>query len=173
MPEPNILITGTPGCGKTTLAGELATKVGMRHIDIGSMALERGLTCGRDEERNCAILDDDKVCDELEDESDINISGGGVICDYHGCDFFPKRYFQLVVVLRTDNTILWGRLEKRGYPEAKIQENVQAEIMEVIAAEARESYDSSVIMEVQHDSPEQMESALETIAGWVQQCRSM
>lgn len=61
----------------------------------------------------------------------------------------------------------------RGYPEAKIQENVQAEIMEVIAAEARESYDSSVIMEVQHDSPEQMESALETIAGWVQQCRSM
>lgn len=31
------------------------------------------------------------MCDELEDETDINIANGGVICDYHGCDFFPVR----------------------------------------------------------------------------------
>jgi broad-specificity NMP kinase len=45
--------------------------------------------------------------------------------------------------------------------------------MEVIAAEARESYDSSVVMEVVNDTPEQMETAIESIAAWVQQCRSM
>jgi hypothetical protein len=33
--------------------------------------------------------------------------------DYHSCDFFPERWFDLVVVLQTDNTILYERLEKR------------------------------------------------------------
>jgi len=39
-----------------------------------------------------------------------------------------------------DNTVLYERLEKRGYEEKKISENVQCEIMQVIAEEARESY---------------------------------
>ena len=38
---------------------------------------------------------------------------GGVIVDYHGCDFFPERWFDKVFVLRTDNTILYDRLTQR------------------------------------------------------------
>jgi adenylate kinase len=38
---------------------------------------------------------------------------GGNIVDYHSCDFFPERWFDLVIVLQTDNTILYDRLEKR------------------------------------------------------------
>ena len=45
--------------------------------------------------------------------------------------------------------------------------------MEVIASEARESYDPSIVMEVRNDTPEQMEEGLDAIAGWVEQCRSM
>ena len=41
------------------------------------------------------------------------ISEGGVIVDYHGCEFFPERWFDIVFVLRTNNTILYDRLEKR------------------------------------------------------------
>ena len=52
----------------------------------------------------------------------------------------PCRWFDLVVVLMADNTVLYERLEKRGYEEKKISENVQCEIMQVIAEEARESY---------------------------------
>ncbi len=33
--------------------------------------------------------------------------------DYHGCEFFPERWFDLVIVLQTDNTVLYERLEKR------------------------------------------------------------
>jgi DNA-binding MarR family transcriptional regulator len=50
------------------------------------------------------------------------------------------RWFDLVVVLTTDNTILYDRLEKRGYSERKISENIECEIMNVIVEEARESY---------------------------------
>ena len=31
----------------------------------------------------------------MEDESDLHVPGGGRVVDYHSCDFFPKRYFQL------------------------------------------------------------------------------
>ena len=47
--------------------------------------------------------------DELEDV----VSKGGNIVDFHSCDLFPERWFDLVLVLRTDNTILYDRLEKR------------------------------------------------------------
>jgi adenylate kinase len=49
------------------------------------------------------------VCDELEDE----MEKGGVIIDFHSNDFFPERWFDLVVVLVTDNTTLYDRLAAR------------------------------------------------------------
>lgn len=50
-----------------------------------------------------------QVIDELEEV----VGGKGNIVEYHGCDFFPERWFDAVVVLRTDNTILYDRLQKR------------------------------------------------------------
>lgn len=49
-----------------------------------------------------------------------------------------------MVVLRCDNSVLYPRLEKRGYSEKKVQENVECEIMCVVAEDARESYRSEV-----------------------------
>lgn len=51
------------------------------------------------------------------------------------------RWFDLVVVLQTDNTVLYERLEKRGYPQAKVTENVECEIMMVLLQEAHDSYE--------------------------------
>lgn len=51
-----------------------------------------------------------------------------------------SRWFDLVLVLQTDNTILYDRLEKRGYDQEKVQENVTCEIMQVVLEEARDSY---------------------------------
>ena len=67
-------------------------------------------------------------------------SAGGVVVDYHGADLFPERWFDLVVVLRTDNDVLYPRLEGRQYAPKKITENVEAEIMQVILDEARDAY---------------------------------
>ena len=50
-----------------------------------------------------------QICDALEDQMTV----GGNIIDFHSCDFFPERWFDLVIVLQTDNTILYDRLEKR------------------------------------------------------------
>ena len=50
-----------------------------------------------------------QVLDELEDQ----MSEGGILLEYHSCEFFPERWIDAVFVLRTDNGILYDRLEKR------------------------------------------------------------
>lgn len=104
-----------------------------------------------------------QVCDALEDE----LNAGGNIVDYHGCDFFPERWFDLVIVLQTDNSVLWNRLEKRGYKEKKVQENVQCEIMHVIAEEARESYAEEIVHCIPSNTAEEMEQTVERLEAWV------
>jgi adenylate kinase len=59
--KPNILITGTPGTGKTSLSEAVATQSGMQHIDVGKLVGEKSLHDGRDEELDCWILNEDKV----------------------------------------------------------------------------------------------------------------
>jgi adenylate kinase len=72
-----------------------------------------------DESRNCSIFDTDLVVDFLEPF----LSKGSCIVDFHTSDFFPERWFDIVVLLRCDNTVLYKRLEARGYAVEKITEN--------------------------------------------------
>ena len=81
---------------------------------------ENELHCGWDEHFQSYLLDEDKVCDHLED----SMQKGGNIVDFHSCDFFPERWFDLVLVLQVDNTTLFDRLKSRGYPQHKIMENI-------------------------------------------------
>ncbi|CAG9464786.1 unnamed protein product [Pedinophyceae sp. YPF-701] len=163
MGGPNILITGTPGTGKTTLAELVASMTGLRHINVGQWVKDKELHQGWDQEHQSFIIDEDKVVDELEPL----LGEGGNVVDHHGCDFFPERWFQLVVVLQTDNTELWGRLERRGYPEAKVKENVEAEIFMVVAEEASDSYKPEIVKYLRSDKVEEVEANAEWIAEWV------
>lgn len=162
---PNILVTGTPGTGKSTLGKELESRSGLTYISVGDVAKENNLYESYDEQYQCHVLDEDAVIDELEDQ----MSQGGNIVDYHGCEFFPERWFDIVFVLRTDNTVLYERLEKRGYPPAKVQENVQCEIFQSLLQEAWDSYRKDIVHELPSNTPEDMENNLEQIGQWIQQ----
>ncbi|CAD7704056.1 unnamed protein product [Ostreobium quekettii] len=156
---PNILVTGTPGVGKSTICDLVAKATGLCHINVGDIVKDQGLHDGWDDQYQSWIVDEDKVCDYLEDI----MSEGATIVEYHSCDFFPERWMDLVVVLRTNNTTLYERLEKRGYSEAKIQENVTCEIMNVVLDEAMESYRKEIVMVLQNDDVEEMERNVESI----------
>ena len=58
---PNVLITGTPGTGKTTLAESVAATLGLTHVDVGKAIREQELHCGWDEDFQCHIVDEDKA----------------------------------------------------------------------------------------------------------------
>ncbi|XP_042546612.1 adenylate kinase isoenzyme 6 isoform X1 [Dipodomys spectabilis] len=165
MRRPNILLTGTPGVGKTTLGKELASRSGLKYISVGDLAREGELYDGYDEEYDCPILDEDRVVDELENE----MRDGGVIVDYHGCDFFPERWFHIVFVLRTDNSVLYKRLETRGYNEKKLQDNIQCEIFQVLYEEAIASYKEEIVHQLPSNNPEELEDNINKILKWIEQ----
>uniref|UniRef100_A0AAV1UMH0 Adenylate kinase isoenzyme 6 homolog n=1 Tax=Peronospora matthiolae TaxID=2874970 RepID=A0AAV1UMH0_9STRA len=162
---PNILVTGTPGTGKTSMCQQLAERSRLlSHVNVGDLVKERGLHSGRDEEFDCFVLDEDKIVDEMEEL----MAEGGKVVDFHTCDFFPERWFDLVVVLRVDNTTLFDRLQKRGYSDKKVAENVECEIMEVVMQEARESYAPEIVQELTSRTVEEMEGNIERVLMWMQ-----
>ena len=124
---------------------------------------------------------EDKLLDELEPV----MAPGGVVVEFHTVDLFPERWFDLVLVLRADTSVLYDRLQKRcvcvcvyggalhageenccgareqrstlppifitslsGYNEKKLNENMEAENMEVILCDARDSYAEEIVHEV-------------------------
>lgn len=58
---PNILITGTPGTGKTTTSEMAAEATGLTHINVGDLVKAKTLHEGLDKEYDTYILDEDKV----------------------------------------------------------------------------------------------------------------
>ncbi len=70
-----------------------------------------------------------------------------------------------VSYLTDDLTNIWSR----KYPEVKLQENIDSEIMEVLLQEARDSYDEEIVVELQSTNSEEMETNIDRIGAWLKQ----
>lgn len=169
--RPNILVTGTPGCGKTSTASLLAERIGfLRHINVGQLIKEHKCYEGRDEELDTNILDEDKLLDVLEGILDKAAERNeGIVIDFHMPLIFPERWFDLVLVLRTNTEILFDRLTAREYNDKKRSENMEAEIMQIILEEAREGYAAEIVHEVPSNTIEDMEQNIQRVEVWCRQ----
>jgi adenylate kinase len=123
-----IALTGTPGTGKTTIAGLLPYRV----VDINAL-VKGGMNFGVDPERGCLEADMDALADHLAKLNSDAIS----ILEGH----FSHHFADWSIVLRLDPVILKSRLEARGYSASKIKENLEAEALDVILVEAVEFCD--------------------------------
>ncbi|XP_071964569.1 adenylate kinase isoenzyme 6-like [Antedon mediterranea] len=166
--SPNILLTGTPGTGKTTLGQELALRLDMQYVNVGDVAKEKELYEGWDEDYQCPVLDEDRVIDEMEEI----VNNGGCIIDYHSCEFFPERWFDIIFVLRTDNSILYNRLQQRGYSGRKLQDNIQCEIFQTILDEARSSYLPSIVFPLASNCPDDLETNIDKIKDYIERWKA-
>jgi adenylate kinase len=133
---------------------------GFEYIKLSEWVTTKKLYKKWNEEFNVPEFDVDMVCDELEPYMS---SKGGIILEFHSCDFFPERWFDLVVLLLCDNTELFDRLQQRGYNEKKIQENIECEIFGVLKEEVETSYKPEIVMELRSDKVEDMENNLSLI----------
>ena len=100
------------------------------------------------------------------------VPNGGFILDWHACDLFPKSWIDLVVVLRCDSTILYDRLSARKYTAKKLEENMDAEIMQVLLDEAREAYDEEIVVELRSDELTDVDGNVERIQQWVERWKT-
>lgn len=163
---PNIIVTGTPGCGKTSHSENIINQVESKNykvLSISEIAKERDCIESYDSKLDTSVVDEDRLLDSLE----VDLREGGKIVDWHCCDIFPERLIDLVVVLKTEPSILFERLSKRGYKDNKIQENLDCEIMEIIYQDAQESYLPEIVICLNSNSVEEMDENVDRIVAWI------
>ena len=232
--RPNVLITGTPGTGKTTLAARIVerlnhtpdddndtnqnvhdatdhnTTMRAKHVNVGEIIQTHQFYDGYDTELDTHILEEDRLMDYLDDifvetlqknnpehnddddDNDDEHYSLSLIADYHICEIFPERYFDLVIVLRTDTERLYDRYLERNYhrrpppvsttgttttttpPETtttttpKITANLQCEIMNVIWERALDAYAPEIVVPLPSNTVDDMESNVNRVLQWIQ-----
>jgi adenylate kinase len=62
--------------------------------------------------------------------------------------------------------------DSRGYPLKKIQENNEAEIMQVVLDEARSSYPLEIVVELKSENTDDLEGNVDRIVEWIANRRS-
>ncbi|MEK6916468.1 MAG: AAA family ATPase [Nanoarchaeota archaeon] len=131
-----IIVTGTPGTGKTTAAKKIAKQKNLKYIDVNKLIEEKKLFESIDLDRGSKIVDTDKLNKVL---IDIIKDNKGVVIDSHLSHYLPKKYVDKCIVTKCSLEELKKRLQKRGYKEVKIRENLDAEIFDVCRIEALEA----------------------------------
>ncbi|EFE37444.1 hypothetical protein TRV_07925 [Trichophyton verrucosum HKI 0517] len=155
--SPNIIITGTPGVGKTVHCEQLAQETELKHLSINQVAKERGCYDGFDEKLKSHIVDEDKVFN-------INWQQGKLEIVQH---------LELVALLspsqflRKTLTNMSTLALYRSYSEEKLQENLDAEIFGVLLEEAREAYDEEIVVELESETDDAIESNCQRIKSWI------
>ncbi|MFH0973680.1 MAG: AAA family ATPase [Candidatus Micrarchaeota archaeon] len=139
-----LVITGTPGTGKTAIAKALAKASGAKLIQANEIVKRKRLWFNR------AAHEADLGALKTEIIREIKVakkSGAGFVAEGHlVCEFALP--CDECVVLRCEPAALASRLKKRGYPRRKIAENVLCEILDYCLIRAEESYGTKKIIQV-------------------------
>lgn len=129
-----IVVTGTPGTGKTTFARTMSSIINTHVISLSSLARRSGLVLSYDEFRETSIVNEESLSASL--SRLIQRHGSNVIIEGHHVSGIVPRQVGIAFVLRCHPLELWKRLRRRGYVVRKIRENVEAEILDICFAEA-------------------------------------
>ncbi|MGC8947850.1 MAG: AAA family ATPase [Thermoprotei archaeon] len=135
-----ILITGTPGTGKTTFSLYFSETYDYYYINVNDLAKKHNLFLEYDNSRNSYIIDIEKVKYKIR-----NLLKGknNAIIDTHIVDIVPKN-IDLVIVFRLNPIKLLNILKLREYSEKKIAENVEAELLGICASDAYRRFHDKV-----------------------------
>lgn len=142
-----IVVTGTPGVGKTVCSRLFARELSARHIDLGGLARENDLTLGMDYERGTSIADIDRLSSLL--STLLEASRQDCIVDGHLAPYvLDASDIEIAYVLRCDPDQLLSRLMKRGFSESKALENAASEILGVCLWEAVNRFGDDGVAEI-------------------------
>jgi len=129
-----IIITGTPGTGKSQVARELSKGLSLELIDLKKVVHRNHLLGARHE------VDIKKLARAL--VAELKGKKGYVIEGHLACEMkLPADY---IFILRSSPEALQRRFKKRRYPGKKIEENIEAELLDYCAERVSAVYGRGV-----------------------------
>ena len=140
-----IIITGTPGTGKTVLAKKLANLLNFTYIDVNLIIKTNKLSLNYDKKRSTYIINTNKLNRIL--ISLVKNTNKSLIIDSHLSHYLPSKLVDLCIVTKCDLKVLIKRLRKRKYSLNKIRENIDSEIFDICLNEAIEDNHNIMIID--------------------------
>lgn len=141
-----IALTGTPGCGKSSVAEELRRR-GYKVISVKEFAEKHG----------CVQKEGEDVIVDVEKLSNFDFEG---IVEGHLSHLLKP---EIAIVLRCNPLLVKKRLLKRGWSYDKVMENVEAELIDVILVEALQKCEKVFEIDTTDMSVEEVSDAVERI----------
>lgn len=137
-----LLVCGTPGTGKTSLALSLSY-YSFHFFNLNTFAYYTNSFLGYDKTREAYIIDSEKIKRKI---NKLFLIVNKFIIDSHIIDCFSDK-FDKIIILRCDPLQLYKRL-KRKYDKKKILENIEAEFLNVISIECNKIFKKSQKIEI-------------------------
>ena len=131
-----IIVSGTPGTGKTFLSKRLAKELQFRYVDVKKLISKNKLKERYDKKRESWVVDEIRLAKIA--EIIIRKSNSNLIIDSHLSHFINPRLADLCIITKCSLKVLERRLKKKGYNKDKVRENLDCEIFDVCLNEAKE-----------------------------------
>jgi adenylate kinase len=139
-----ILITGTPAIGKTTTAKQLSIKLNADYINLTDFAKTYNLTLGEDMERQTTIIDEKAMQQKLKETIEASANANVIVDGHYAAAVTPTDQVTKVFVLRRNPKELKEFMQKSGFNDAKLNENLSAEILDSCLIEAMQTQQGKV-----------------------------
>ncbi len=141
-----IVITGTPGTGKTTLAKNLSKELGYSFFNEKDFALKNGLGSFNDsDELEIPLKDFEIKANNFFSKNKGIILEGHLLCEM-------KLSADVVILLRLHPEELEERLKNRSYYDEKVMDNVFCEGIDYCKKHVLKNYPSEKIFEISSQS---------------------
>lgn len=137
-----VALSGTPGTGKTTVA-DLLRRKGYTVVDVNRLAIEEGFVAGSDKKRHCKLIDIKKINTYI--QKHFNRTD---LVFFEGHTAHLLKAVDNNIILRCHPKELYQHLLKKKWGTEKIQENIEAELLDIILCEATEVHPKKNIFEI-------------------------
>jgi adenylate kinase len=144
-----IVISGTPGVGKSTVSYRLAERMGLDLLDLNRWLLSEGLVIEFDDLRRSYVVDLESARIRF---SEFKPTNPTIVEGHLAHLVVPVDSVRLVFIVRCHPAILARRLVSLGYPAYKVLENIEAELLGVCVEEAIDIYGPNLVYEVDNSS---------------------